>query len=300
MVSLRDIQSTASPKEFALDFQLKNMSAHTPQGTALPSYGPTGHPSYTHTVPSFASPFIDTSYHDFSTPAQPAFPDFTPALSYHSSFESPIEDELALLATPAAGAMPLFDLENDGAWGWEGSLFPEEEVVKSAPAAAEAFCMPPQALVTAPPPPAMAAPALPPPMVVGEQPQEEVFVKPEVISPLMTTKPSFTPASRPSLKRDSTSTSTSSIPSSPSPSMDLEDSKFDLPSYKRRRTAELPPLPVDSLDPIEAKRAKNTEAARRSRQRKLEKIEGLEGTIRDLRAEVEMWRARAIGLGWNE
>ncbi|BFZ64875.1 hypothetical protein YB2330_006028 [Saitoella coloradoensis] len=296
MVSLRDIQSIASPKEFALDFQLKNMSAHTPQGTALPFYGPTGQPSYTHTVPSFASPFLDTSYHDFSTPAQPAFPDFTPALSHHSSFESPIEDELALMATPAAGAMPLFDLENDGAWGWEGPLFPEEEVVKTDPAA-EAFCMPPQALMAAPPS-TMAAPALPPPVVVVEQPQEEVFVKPEVISPLMTTKPSFTPASRPSLKRDSTSTS--SAPSSPSPSMELEDSKFDLPSYKRRRTAELPPLPVDSLDPIEAKRAKNTEAARRSRQRKLEKIEGLEGTIRDLRAEVEMWRARAIGLGWNE
>ncbi|PWW77059.1 hypothetical protein C7212DRAFT_187786 [Tuber magnatum] len=63
-----------------------------------------------------------------------------------------------------------------------------------------------------------------------------------------------------------------------------------------RKRAPLPPIVVeDPTDTVAMKRARNTLAARKSRAKKLERMEEMEAQIEELKAEVELWKDRALG-----
>ncbi|CUS06924.1 unnamed protein product [Tuber aestivum] len=63
-----------------------------------------------------------------------------------------------------------------------------------------------------------------------------------------------------------------------------------------RKRAPLPPIVVeDPSDTVAMKRARNTLAARKSRAKKLERMEEMEAQIEELKAEVELWKDRALG-----
>jgi len=63
-----------------------------------------------------------------------------------------------------------------------------------------------------------------------------------------------------------------------------------------RKRAPLPPIVVDDpSDTVAMKRARNTLAARKSRAKKLERMEEMEAQIEELKAEVELWKDRALG-----
>lgn len=63
----------------------------------------------------------------------------------------------------------------------------------------------------------------------------------------------------------------------------------------RKRDKPLPPIMVDEDDPIAMKRARNTAAARKSRAKKVAERDELEAEIADLKAQVEHWKALALG-----
>lgn len=63
-----------------------------------------------------------------------------------------------------------------------------------------------------------------------------------------------------------------------------------------RKRQPLPPIVVeDPSDTVAMKRARNTLAARKSRAKKLERMEEMEAQIEELKAEVELWKDRALG-----
>ncbi|KAK5115989.1 hypothetical protein LTR62_000445 [Meristemomyces frigidus] len=63
----------------------------------------------------------------------------------------------------------------------------------------------------------------------------------------------------------------------------------------RKRDKPLPPIMASEDDPIALKRARNTAAARKSRAKKVLEREDLEAEIADLQAQVEFWKAQALG-----
>lgn len=70
---------------------------------------------------------------------------------------------------------------------------------------------------------------------------------------------------------------------------------------QRRRKAPLGPIVVqDPSDKVELKRARNTLAARESRERKFKQIQTLEQSNAELAAQVEVWKSRAVSLGYIE
>jgi hypothetical protein len=86
----------------------------------------------------------------------------------------------------------------------------------------------------------------------------------------------------------------------------VNDSPSGGVSKQRRRKGPLPPIAVDPQDKAAVKRARNTLAARDSPQRKFDHINKLEGENSELRgrivelvADVEKWKAIALGLGYD-
>jgi hypothetical protein len=66
----------------------------------------------------------------------------------------------------------------------------------------------------------------------------------------------------------------------------------------RKRNQPLPPIIVeDPTDTIAIKRARNTLAARKSRQKKMERFDELEEEIAALKADRDMWKAKALARG---
>ena len=63
----------------------------------------------------------------------------------------------------------------------------------------------------------------------------------------------------------------------------------------RKRDKPLPPIMVDENDAVALKRARNTAAARKSRAKKCAERDELEAEIADLKAQVEHWKALALG-----
>ncbi|KAK5134156.1 hypothetical protein LTR08_006931 [Meristemomyces frigidus] len=64
----------------------------------------------------------------------------------------------------------------------------------------------------------------------------------------------------------------------------------------RKRDKPLPPIMVNEDDAPALKRARNTAAARKSRAKKVAERDDLEAEISDLKAQVEFWKARALGV----
>ncbi|WPG99493.1 Hypothetical protein R9X50_00230800 [Acrodontium crateriforme] len=63
----------------------------------------------------------------------------------------------------------------------------------------------------------------------------------------------------------------------------------------RKRDKPLPPIVVNEGDSVALKRARNTAAARKSRAKKVAERDELESEIADLKAQVEHWKALALG-----
>lgn len=63
----------------------------------------------------------------------------------------------------------------------------------------------------------------------------------------------------------------------------------------RKRDKPLPPIVVDEADPVALKRARNTAAARKSRDKKVHERDTFLAEIAELKAEVEQWKAMALG-----
>lgn len=68
----------------------------------------------------------------------------------------------------------------------------------------------------------------------------------------------------------------------------------------RKRDKPLPPIMVDENDTVALKRARNTAAARKSRAKKVAERDELEAEIADLKAQVDHWKALALGHAANQ
>ncbi|KAL8739942.1 MAG: hypothetical protein Q9190_007302, partial [Brigantiaea leucoxantha] len=69
---------------------------------------------------------------------------------------------------------------------------------------------------------------------------------------------------------------------------------------KKRRSGPLPPIVPDPNDPASLKRCRNTAAARTSRAKKAARFDEIELRCEHLEEKAEMWRQRALNLGYTE